>query len=87
MKISANSTSDKVKKQVESYGSIPVVKGLADRGEDSKRPKVDTRFCSFFPTCPSDEYDSVPSQKYSRPLLDVFACGQVSSPRLYLLTP
>ena len=25
-------------------------------------------------------------RKYSRPLLDVFACGQVSSPRLYRLT-
>ena len=28
----------------------------------------------FFPTRPSDEYDSAPSRKYSRPLLDVFAC-------------
>ena len=27
----------------------------------------------FFPTRPSDEYDSAPSRKYSRPLLDVFA--------------
>ena len=31
-------------------------------------------FFSFFPTRPSDEYDSAPSRKYSRPLLDVFAC-------------
>ena len=29
---------------------------------------------SFFPTRPSDEYDSAPSRKWSRPLLDVFAC-------------
>ena len=28
---------------------------------------------SFFSTCPSDEYDSAPSRKYSHPLLDVFA--------------
>ena len=28
----------------------------------------------FFPTRLSDEYDSAPSRKYSRPLLDVFAC-------------
>ena len=27
-------------------------------------------FFSFFPTRPSDEYDSAPSRKYSRPLLD-----------------
>ena len=31
-------------------------------------------FLLFFPTRPSDEYDSAPSRKYSRPLLDVFAC-------------
>ena len=31
-------------------------------------------FFSFFPMRPSDEYDSAPSRKYSRPLLDVFAC-------------
>ena len=31
-------------------------------------------FFSFFPTRPSDKYDSAPSRKYSRPLLDVFAC-------------
>ena len=53
---------------------------LSDTSEDSKlvhrrkRPKVDTLFSSFFPTRPSDEYDSAPSRKYSRPLLDVFAC-------------
>ena len=28
----------------------------------------------FFQTRPSDEYDSAPSRKYSRPLLDFFAC-------------
>ena len=28
----------------------------------------------FFPTRPSDECDSAPSRKYSRPLLDNFAC-------------
>ena len=54
---------------------------LTDTSEDSKfvhrreRPKVDTLFSSpFFPTPPSDEYDSAPSRKYSRPLLDVLAC-------------
>ena len=31
-------------------------------------------FFFFFPNRPSDEYDSAPSRKYSRPLLDVFAC-------------
>ena len=31
-------------------------------------------FLLFFPTCLSDEYDSAPSRKYLRPLLDVFAC-------------
>ena len=39
----------------------------------------------FFPTRPSDEYDSARIRKYSRPLLDVLACEQVSSPRLYRL--
>ena len=39
-----------------------------------KRPKMDTLFSSFFPTRPSDEYDTAPSRKYSRPLLDDFAC-------------
>ena len=29
---------------------------------------------SFFPTRPSDEYDSAPSQNKSRPLMGVFAC-------------
>ena len=28
----------------------------------------------FFPTCPTQLYDSSPSGKYSRPLLIVFAC-------------
>ena len=31
-------------------------------------------FLLFFPTRPSDEYDSAPSRKNSRPLLEVFAC-------------
>ena len=31
-------------------------------------------FLLFFPTRPSDEYDSAPSRKYSRPLLDFFVC-------------
>ena len=31
-------------------------------------------FLLFFPTRPSDDYDSAPSRKYSCPLLDVFAC-------------
>ena len=54
---------------------------LTDTSEDSKpvhrrkRPKVDTLFSSLvFPTRPSKEYDSAPSRKYSRPLLDVFSC-------------
>ena len=53
---------------------------LTDTGEDSKlvhrrkRPKVDTLFSCLFPTRPSDEYDSAPSRKYSRPLLDISAC-------------
>ena len=34
-----------------------------------------TRFSLlFFPTVPSDEYDSAPSRNYLRPLLDVSAC-------------
>ena len=52
---------------------------VTDTGEDSKlvhrrkRPKVDKLFSSlFFPTRPSDEYDSAPSRKNSRPLSDVF---------------
>ena len=53
---------------------------LTDTGEDWKLvnrpfwPKVDASIFFFFPTRPSDEYDSASSQKYSRPLLDVFAC-------------
>ena len=40
-----------------------------------KRPKVDSLFSSlFFPTRLSDEYDSAPSRKNSRPFLDVFVC-------------
>ena len=31
-------------------------------------------FLLFFPTLLSDEYDSAPSRKYSRPFLEVFAC-------------
>ena len=54
---------------------------LTDTGEDSKLvhrricPEVDVSiFFSFFPTRPSDQYDSAPSRKCSRPLLDLFAC-------------
>ena len=53
---------------------------LTDTAEDSKlvhrrkRPKVDASISFFFPTRPSDEYDSAPSRKYSRPLLEVLAC-------------
>ena len=56
------------------------LRALTDTGEDSKlvhrrkRPKVDTLFSSFFPTRLSDEYNSAPSRKYSRPLFGVFAC-------------
>ena len=59
---------------------ISLIFNLTDTGEDlklvhrPKRPKVDTLFSSIFPTRPSDEYDSATSRKYSRPLLDVFAC-------------
>ena len=52
---------------------------LTDTGEDSKLvhrriwPKVDTLFPSlFFSKRPSDEYDSAPSRKYSRPLFGRF---------------
>ena len=57
---------------------------LTDTGEDSKlvqrrkRSKLNATppryFLLLFSTRPSDEYDSVPSRKYSRSLLDVFAC-------------
>ena len=52
---------------------------LTDTGEGNlstgENVKKWTRFfLHFFPTRPSDEYDSAPSQKYSRPLLDAFAC-------------
>ena len=53
---------------------------LTDTGEDMKsvhrrkRSKVDTLFSSFFPKRSSDEYDSAPSRKYSRSLLNVFVC-------------
>ena len=66
------------KLRIVTYDKLMV--GLTDTGEDSKlvhrrkRPKVDTLFFSFFPTLSSDEYDSAPSRKYSRTLLDVFAC-------------
>ena len=57
-----------------------IFRKLTHTDEDSKlvhrrrRPKVDTLFSCFFPTRPSDEYDSAPSRKYSHPFLDVFAC-------------
>ena len=58
---------------------------LTDTGEDSKlvhrrkRPKVDTLYSSLFSDASERRvwvilYDSPPSRKYSRPLLDVFAC-------------
>ena len=56
---------------------------LTDTGEDSKlvhrrkRSKLNAvppRYLILeFSPRPSDEYDSAPSRKYSRPLLDVFA--------------
>ena len=54
---------------------------LTDTGEDSKlvhrrkRPKVDTLFSSLFFSDASERRVWLsPSWKYSRPLLDVFAC-------------
>ena len=53
---------------------------LTDTSEDSKlvhrrkRLKVDTLFSSLFSTRLSGDYFSAPSRKYSRPLLDIFAC-------------
>ena len=58
---------------------------LTDTGEDSKllhkrkRPKVDTLLSSLFFDASERQvwvklYDSAPSRKYSRQLLDVFAC-------------
>ena len=55
-------------------------KDLTDTGEDSKLvhrqiwPKMDTSIFFFFPTRPSDEYDSAASRKYSHPLWCKFAC-------------
>ena len=52
-----------------------------------KRPKVDA---SIFDSALSHTRRSAASEKKEKkiacPLLDVFACGQVSSPRLYRLT-
>ena len=50
-----------------------------------KRPKVDA---SIFDSALSHTRRSAASQKkkIASPLFDVFACGQVSSPRLYRLT-
>ena len=53
---------------------------LTDTGEDSKlvhrwkRPKVDTLFSSLFSDASERRVWVTPSRKYSRPLLDVFAC-------------
>ena len=40
----------------------------------AKRSKSGHAILFSFLTRPSDEYNSAPSRKYSRPLLDVFAC-------------
>ena len=58
--------------------------GLTDTGEDSKlvdrrkrskKKAAPPRYLLFeFPLRPSDEYDSAPSRKYSRSILNVFAC-------------
>ena len=71
----------KISPHVSNFETIVNSKVLTDTGEDSKlahrrkRPKVETLFSYlFFSSRPSDEYDSAPSRKYSRPLLDVFAC-------------
>ena len=60
---------------------IQMTNRLTDTGDGPKlvhrrkRSKVDASiFFSFFPTRSSDENGSAPSRKYSRPLLDVFAC-------------
>ena len=47
-------------------------KFLTDTGENVQ--KWTRYFLLFFSTRSSDEYDSAPSRKYSRPLLDFFAC-------------
>ena len=61
------------------YWKVQCYWRLTDTGKVSKIvhrriwPKVDANIFIFFPARPSDEYDSAPSRKYSRPLLDVFA--------------
>ena len=52
--------------------SCQLKSSLTDTGE--KVQKWTRYFLLFFPTRPSDEYDSARGRKYSRPLLDVFAC-------------
>ena len=56
-------------------------------GYRRKRPKVDA--CIFDSvlshTRRSDASGKKKEEKYSRPLLDVLACGQVSTPHLYRL--
>ena len=50
-----------------------------------KRPKVDASILGSA-LCHTRRSDaSKKRRKYARPFLDVFACGQVSSPRLYRL--
>ena len=51
-----------------------------------KRPKVDASiFDSVLSHTRRSDASEKEKKKYSRPLLDFFACGQVSSPRLYRL--
>ena len=78
---SENRLASDLPEKVTSPSRVSIFEGhFTDTGEDSKlvhrrkRPKVDTLLSTLFPTRPSDEYDSAPSPKYSRPLLDVFAC-------------
>ena len=59
--------------------------GLSLNRNRRKRPKVDARSLG------TESYSSLrrvekKENKIACPLLDVFACGQVSSPRLYRLT-
>ena len=52
-----------------------------------KRPKVDASiYDSALSHTRRSDASEKKEEKYSSPLLDVFACGQVSSPRLYRLT-
>ena len=52
-----------------------------------KRPKVDARIFDSVLSHTRRSDASEKEEKITLPLLDVFACGQVSSPRLYRLNP